>query len=111
LRVAGISIDQIAREFGCTPAAINACLDRMVGGIDSGYRSRALLIELERLDENSARLSRHDARGQKPRCRIDFVEGSRKKMPVVRPLRASKLCGRNGEQERQVRGTGWIGKA
>jgi hypothetical protein len=33
------------------PAEVNACLDQLVKAIDSSYRSRAMAVELERLNE------------------------------------------------------------
>jgi hypothetical protein len=51
LRVAGMSVRNIAKELHCSIAQVNECLDRLVGTIDSNYRARALVVELERLDE------------------------------------------------------------
>jgi hypothetical protein len=51
LRVAGMSIRKIAKELNCTVSEVNAALDQLVNTIDGSYRSWAMAVELERLNE------------------------------------------------------------
>jgi orotate phosphoribosyltransferase len=50
-RVAGNSIRDIAHEFHCSVAHVQAIVDRQCTPIDEHLRRHTLLIELERLDE------------------------------------------------------------
>jgi hypothetical protein len=51
LRVAGMGVRKIAKELGCTVAEVNAALDQVVNSFDGHYRSRAMAVEIERLNE------------------------------------------------------------
>jgi hypothetical protein len=49
-RLGGTPTRLVARQFGCTPARVDAVIDKLVATIDSHYRSRAFALECERLE-------------------------------------------------------------
>lgn len=51
LRLAGVPVRQIAETLHCTPADIDSSLTRMCGGVTPDLRERAVIVELERLDD------------------------------------------------------------